>query len=77
MHPSSPCTRSRSLAAPAKQQQRGAGVRAAASNPGFDPNDPMTWNAPAGGSPDAYYDMAAPVDDLQVGPNTTCMPLAE
>ena len=37
-------------------------------NPGFDPNDPMTWNAPAKGAEEEnagmFEEMAAPVDDL-------------
>lgn len=49
---------------------RGATLRARAGpsrdNPNFDPNDPMTWNAPAGGRDDADFmlDMGAPVEDL-------------
>lgn len=49
---------------------RGATLRARANpsrdNPNFDPNDPMTWNAPSGGGNDADFmlDMGAPVDDL-------------
>lgn len=48
-------------------RRRGAGVRVGAGNPGFDPNDPMTWNMPAGGSAqDDYWEEAAP-EDLQAG----------
>jgi hypothetical protein len=48
---------------------RGATLRAHAGpsedNPNFDPNDPMTWNASAGGG-DGMMDFGAPVEDLMM-----------
>ena len=63
---------SESFSSSSGPSSRGATVRARAgpssNDPNFDPNDPMTWNAPAVDQDEAAFasiaDMGAPVDDL-------------
>ena len=63
-------TKKRPVASARSAASNNASARARArasarDNPGFDPNDPMTWNASAGGDGEmGFTDMGAPVDDL-------------